>query len=108
MLVEKKFNELKLEERKEIAELFTNWLNDYTDEVIKKVLAKTDEIINNDMAMHLLRELKVRDEKEYSELTDSIRFLMEDYESFAGHNARRTCLTHAKSYRDVLYDMYIR
>lgn len=108
MLVEKKFNELKLEERKEIAELFTNWLGKYTDEVIKKVLERADEIINNEMAMHLLRELKARDEKEYSELTDSIRFLMEDFESFSGHDARSTCLTHAKSYRDVLYDMYIR
>lgn len=104
----KKFNELKLEERKEIAALFTNWLNDYTDEIIKRVLAKADEIINNEMAMHLLRELKARDEKEYKEFTDSIRFLLEDYESFSGHNARTTCLAHAKSYRDVLYDMYIR
>ena len=108
MLVEKKFEELKLEERNEIAALFANWLNMYTDAVIKKVIARTDEIINNEMVMHLLRELKARDEKEYSEFTDNIRFLMQDFDSFCEYDTKRTCLTHANSYRDVLYDMYIR
>ena len=104
----KKFNELSRDERKEVSELFANWLNDYTDEVIKKVMQKADEIINNDMAMMLLKELKERDEKERREFTYSIRNLLDDYESFACHSARLNCLTHAGSYRDVLYDMYIR
>lgn len=104
----KKFNELSYDERKEVSELFANWLNDYTDKVIKKVLARADEIINNEMALHLLRELKERDEKERCEFTRSINNLLDDYEGFSGHSARLDCLTHAKSYRDVLYDMYIK
>ena len=104
----KKFNELKYEEQKEITALFANWLDMYTDEVIKKVLARADEIINNEMAMHLLRELKTRDEKESVDFNRSIRSLLDNYETFAEHKVRATCLTHANSYRDVLYDMYIK
>ena len=89
-------------------EIFANWLDDYTDEVIKRVVQKVDEIINNDMAMMLLKELKERDEKERREFTNSIQNLLEDYEVFSEYSAKLNALTHAGSYRDVLYDMYIR
>lgn len=104
----KKFMELKTEEKKEVAELFVNWLNMYTDEVVKKVLADADEIINNETAMHLLRELKAREEKERNDFAREINFLLFDFESNSECGIRCTALTHASSYRDVLYDMYIR
>lgn len=104
----RKFNEMSYDEREEVVELFANWLDMYTEEVIKKVLAKADEIINNEMAMMLLKELKERDEKECRDFSRSIKHLLDDYEVFAEHKVRATCLTHAGSYRDVLYDMYIK
>ena len=36
----KKFNELSREERYEVGALFANWLDDYTDEVIKRDIRK--------------------------------------------------------------------
>jgi hypothetical protein len=104
----RKFNEMSYDEREEVVELFANWLDMYTEEVIKKVLTKADEIINNEMAMMLLKELKERDEKESRDFSRSIKHLLDDYETFAEYQVRATCLTHAKSYRDVLYDMYIK
>ena len=104
----RKFNELDYTEQKEIAALFYNWLKDYSEEVIKYVLPKTDEILSNDMAMMMIRELKEREEKENSELFNDIRHMMEDYDTWSKHSLRNNCLTHAGSYRNVLYDMYIR
>lgn len=104
----KKFMELKLEERKEIAELFANWLEMYTDEIIIKVMAKADEIINNEMAVYMLRELKARDEEESTELKRTISWMLEGYDKSDNGRVRFASLTHASSYRDVLYDMYIR
>ena len=60
----RKFEELKRDERDEIVLLFANWLNQYTHEVIVKVIERRDEIINNEFAMNLLKELKEREEKE--------------------------------------------
>ena len=104
----KNFNEMKMEERREIAELFSNWLKDYTHEVIKVVMLKADDIINNDFAMHLLKELKVREEKEYEDFYDSIGHMISDFETFGEYDPHSHVLEHSNSYRDVLYDMYIK
>lgn len=99
------FNSMTIDEQKETAELFAAWLKMYTDEVIVRVIARRDEIIANDFAMNLLKELKERQEKEAKEFISDIDFALRfgDKESF-----RFDILTHSKSYRDVLYDMYIK
>lgn len=110
----KTIKEMTREERKEFAELLNNWLKMYTGEVLKKVAPRFNEISQNEMAMHLLRELKERDDKEDKEEFKSIEYIVESevyeyevgdlhYECYHNH-----CLTNAKSYRDVLYDLYIR
>ena len=103
-----KFNEIEsIKERNEIVLLFSNWLRPYTHEVIVKVLDRTDEIINNEFAMKLLKELKEREE-ELILFNDSIDSLMIDFETFKQYDPHTYSLTHSKSYRDILYDMYIK
>ena len=104
----KKLEDLERKERDEIVLLFANWLNQYTHEVMVKVLARRDEIINNEFAMNLLRELKAREEKELHEFNHSIGSLLMDYEEFKEYDPHSHPTTHAASYRDILHDMYIR
>lgn len=109
----KKLNEMSYEDQKHIAELFKCWLSNYTEEVNAKVLPHAEEIINNEMAMYLLEELKTRTEKEKKELNDSYNHII--YQMANGYdisltveNIHNHCLTNAESYRDVLYDLYIK
>lgn len=104
----KNFNEMTVEERKEISELFYNWLCRYSNEVVRKVMARYDEIASNDFAMNMLRELKRREEKEKKDEIDSIARLITDYEDFAQYDIHNHPLEHSGSYRDILHDMYIR
>lgn len=101
-----KYNEMNYEQRDEIAELFESWLGMYTEEVIAQVAKRTDEIINDDFSMNLIRELKVRQDKEKEERIRDFAYILgrADGTTFGVHNHS---LTHSKSYRDVLYDMYI-
>ena len=102
----KKFEELDYEERKEIAKLFANWLKKYSNDVIIKVVEKREEIINNELVMRMLRELKEREEEEREDFEHSIGNLLRDFEVFKKYNVRNNPLTHSESYRDVLHDMY--
>lgn len=104
----KKLEELKLEERKEIVKLFSNWLRRYNSEVVVKVMEKREEILNNDFAMNMLKELAEREEKEYKVFQHNIGHLFYDYDDFKEYDVHNHVLEHAGSYRDVLYDMFIR
>ena len=103
------FDELSMNDQKEIVKLFTNWLQPYTQEVINKVIRfKKAEIINNEFAMNLLRELKEREEKESVDFAHNIGNLMHEFDVFEQYDPHNHPLTHAHSYRDILYDMFIR
>lgn len=103
------FSEIEnIAERDEIVLLFSNWLNQYTHKVIVEVLEKRDEIINNEFAMNLLKELKTREEKEKADFDNSMANLLSDFDGFKEYNPHNNPLTHASSYRDILYDMYIK
>ena len=68
-----KIEEMSMEERNEVCELLATWLEPYTQEVIVRVMERREEIINNEFAMMLLKQLKEREEKEQereSEPTD--------------------------------------
>lgn len=104
----KQWSELTGAERTNVTDLFTNWLKDYTNEVIMEVLKKRDEILTNDFAFNLLCELYNREEKEFDDLTHSINNLLNNYDTFKEFDVHNHPLEHSKSYRDVLYDMYIR
>lgn len=104
----KKIKDMGLDERKEICELLANWLEPYTGEVVVKVMAKREEIINNEFTMMLLTELKAREDKERTEFLHSIGSLFSVYDNYKEYDPHNHPLEHAKSYRDVLYDLYIR
>lgn len=104
----KSFDEMEYTEKKEIAALFAAWLKPYTQKVIVAVLEKRDEIISNDFVMELLKELYARQVKENYEFTNSIHNLLDDLELFAEYDPHNHPLTHSGSYRDILYDMYIK
>ena len=93
---------------KEFVELLANWLKIYSDNVVKNVMKKVDEIKNNDFALLLLKELYVREKDEYYDFIKSIDSLYYDYEKFSEYNVHNHPITHASSYRDVLDDMFIR
>lgn len=102
-----KYAEMELAQRTEIAELFENWLSVYTEKVIGQVAVRADEIINDEFSMNLIRELKVRADKEKEERIWVFKYILNstDGDACGVHNHP---LTHSKSYRDVLYDMYIK
>lgn len=104
----KKFTEMDYTEQKETAELFATWLRPYTHEVIVSVLARRDEILASESSMHLLRELHEREAAERKEFDGSIRSLLASFSAFAEFDPHNHALSHAGSYRDVLYDLYIR
>lgn len=102
-------------ERRELADLLGNWLEGYTEEVIERVMAQIDDIINNDVTMMMLKELKERQDKEREEHRrdfESILSLeaegLKEQSKKVIDNLYNDCLTHARAYKDVLYDMYIR
>lgn len=104
----KKFIELDYTEQQKISTLFYYWLKPYTHEVIKKILERQDEIINNEFAMNLLKELADRTIKENNEFKSDIAFMMQDFENLSECDPHNHPITHAGSYRDILYDMYIK
>lgn len=104
----KKFEELKFDEQKEITELFGNWLKDYSGEVVVRVMERAEEIMNNEAAMNLMKELYKREQEEQKDFNRSIETLFRYYENHKEYNPHNNPLTHANSYRDVLYDMFIR
>lgn len=93
-----------LAEQEILATKLQCWLGTYTQEVIERVMARMDEILNNDFAMNLINELYERTEKERKDEISTIMFSL-GHEVGTVHNHP---LTHAQSYRDILYDMYIR
>jgi len=101
----KNYTDLSYQEKKEFTNLLTNWLHIYTSEVINKVLEKAEEIYNNEFTMNMLKELKIREERELESLSSDIDMIIQYKNKVQLH---LNCLTHSKSYRDVLYDMYIR
>ena len=103
----KEFKDIELKKRKLIGKYISNWLKDYTQEVILRVMEKREEIVNNEFTMNLLKELYVREVKEAEEFTNDIILLLENFEEFKQYDAHSHILTHSKSYRDILYDMYI-
>lgn len=101
------YSSMTYSEQDDIRFLLSVWLKPYTHEVIIKVLSKADEIINNEFAMKLLKELADRESKEELSFRRSIDSLLSDFETFKEFNPHNHYTTHSKSYRDILYDMYI-
>lgn len=95
-------------EQKAFAEKLQVWLTMYTDEVYKKVMGKMEEIINDEVAIKLIDELYQRSMKEKEDERRTIMYSLGQDDDIAKFGIHNHCLTHSDSYRDVLYDMYIK
>lgn len=94
-----------LKEQEVFAKKLQVWLGDYVDKIINKVmLEKMEDILNNEFALKLIDELYERTLKEQKDQLSNLMFGLGNGIEFSYHS---NCLTHSKSYRDVLYDMYI-
>lgn len=100
------YAEMKLDQRIEVAALFENWLSMYTDKVISQVAVRAEEILNDEFSMKLIRELKVREDREKEVRIRKFKYILNGESDAIGVHVHP--LTHSGSYRDVLYDMYIR
>ena len=99
----KKIEEMNRIEKEEFAVMLWSWLEGYTDEVINKVLPQVNDILNNETAMFMLKELHLRKKEEAETHISDLACHFDD-----GNFRRWTSLTHSSSYGDVLADMYIR
>ena len=98
------------EEQKDFANKLYSWLGMYTQEVIEHVMNQIDDIINNEHVMKMITELHERMQKEEKEEKEHFFYNLKNIEEgdadyFTVH---AHVLTHSNSYRDVLYDMFIR
>lgn len=96
-----------LKEQKEFAKKLQVWLGEYTQEVFERVMKQMEEIINNEFTLKMIDELYERTLKEQEEEIRHIEYVLGyDNSNLSGfHNHP---LEHSDSYRDVLYDMYIK
>lgn len=105
--------ELNYQERKELAILLEDWLSRYTEEIISYVLTnKLEAILEDETAMHMLKELSTRKQKEKGSRIRHFEYMimgLQDNESIDSvcRYIHDYPLTHSKSYRDVLFDMFI-
>ena len=96
-----------LKEQKEFAKKLQTWLHPYTHEVYVRVMTQMEDIINNSFAMELISQLYEREQKEMADEIMQITFSLGHLDDLE-YDIHNHCLTHSHSYRDVLYDMYIR
>lgn len=106
-------NEFKLypynEEAKEIAKYISNWLQSYTHEVVIEVIKNhIEKIFADEHTQYLLKELYEREQEEIKSHINSISNYIWDFKTFSQYDLHNHCTSHSKSYRDVLYDMYIK
>ena len=104
------------ERSKELAPMFNTWLSAYTAPVISRVMMRYTEIVSDDHTMHLLKELHTREQEEQKDTLRSFQVILQraeegtldPYTDSSIEAIHLHCLTHSKSYRDILYDMWIR
>lgn len=102
------FGDLDTKKKNHIVRLFSVWLCRYTHEVIVKVMERRNEIITNNFAISLLENLADREEKEREDFAHSIGTMMRDFDTFKKFDPHNHPVTHAGSYRDILYDLFIK
>ena len=101
------------EQHNQFSDKMRVWLGCYTDEVIHRVLLRMDEIVNDPLTMKLINELYVRtkevEKRAVSEWRYELMRLAADEEKYENDGLFHLYpQEHPESYRDVLYDLYIR
>ena len=92
---------------KESIKIVANWLKDYSNDVVVKVMEKYEQIINDKTTYTMLSKLYKEENKEEETFIHDIEYMVK----FGIKDETKDMLRlgeYSRSYREVLYDLYIR
>ena len=87
--------------------IVANWLKNYTNEVVVKVMEKYEQIINDKTTYTMLSKLYEEENKEEETFIHDIEYMVK----YGITDETKDMLRlgeYSRSYREVLYDLYIR
>ena len=87
--------------------IVANWLKDYNNEVVVRVMKNYDTIINDKTTYNMLSKLYEEENKEEETFIHDIEYMVK----YGIKDETKDMLRlgeYSRSYRDVLYDLYIR
>ena len=87
--------------------IVANWLNNYSNDVVVKVMEKYEQIINDKTTYTMLSKLYEEENKEEETFIHDIEYMIK----FGIKDETKDMLRlgeYSSSYREVLYDLYIR
>ena len=87
--------------------IVANWLKNYSNEVVVKVMEKYEQIINDKTTYTILSKLYEEETKEEEIFIKDIEYMVK-YEITDEAKDMLRIGEYSRSYRKVLYDLYIR
>ena len=87
--------------------IVANWLKDYNNDVVVRVMEKYEQIINDKTTYTMLSKLYEKENKEEETFIHDIEYMVK----FGIKDETKDMLRlgeYSRSYREVLYDLYIR
>ena len=87
--------------------IVANWLKNYSNDVVVKVMEKYEQIINDKTTYTMLSKLYKEENKEEETFIHDIEYMVK----FGITDETKDMLRigeYSRSYREVLYDLYIR
>ena len=87
--------------------IVANWLKNYNNEVVVRVMEKYEQIINDKTTYTMLSKLYEEENKEEEAFIHDIEYMVK----FGIKDETKDMLRlgeYSRSYREVLYDLYIR
>ena len=87
--------------------IVANWLKEYSNDVVVRVMEKYEEIINDVTTYNMLYKLYVKENDENETFIHDIEYMVK----FGIKEETKDMLRigdYSRSYREVLYDLYIR
>ena len=90
-----------------VIKIVANWLKNYNSEVVVRVMKNYDTIINDKTTYTLLSNLYERENKEEVDFIIDIKNIVEYGVKDETIDMLRIS-EYSQSYRDILYDLYIR
>ena len=92
---------------KEAIKIVANWLKDYNNDVVVKVMKNYENIINDKTTYTMLSKLYEEENKEEETFIHDIEYMVK----FGIKDETKDMLRlgeYSRSYREVLYNLYIR
>ena len=87
--------------------IMANWLKNYSNDIVVKVMEKYEQIINDKTTYTILSKLYEEENKEEEIFIQDIEYMVK-YEITEESKDMLRIGEYSRSYRKVLYDLYIR